>query len=223
MTGVQIVAMTNQLKGLYAITTPQLDRGSTQNHLLTLLASVKLALEGGTSIVQYRDKHSSAKVKIKVASALATLCQQFNAVLIINDDLSIATELGVGLHLGREDGSIEAARKILGEKAIIGATCHDSLQFAEEAAQQGASYLAFGRFFPSTTKPHAPQAPLDILTIAKARFQLPLVAIGGINLDNAKQAINAGANMIAAADAIFNAPNITKTCQQFQALISSTV
>jgi len=210
-----------KLKGLYAVTATRAENHPTDQHLTQLLLAVKSSLEGGTKIIQFRDKDSAAEEKLEYAIALKTLCQQYNAALIINDELSIAAELGLGLHLGREDGCIETARKVLGDNAIIGATCHASLDYAEEAAQQGATYLAFGRFFSSTTKPDASPAPLDILTQAKAQFQLPVVAIGGINLDNAPQAISAGADMVAAVDAVYNVPNITETCQQFQALFRS--
>ncbi|MBL4868315.1 MAG: thiamine phosphate synthase [Pseudomonadales bacterium] len=213
--------MITKLKGLYAVTATRAEKHPTDQHLTQLLLAVKSSLEGGTKIIQFRDKDSATEEKLEYAIALKTLCQQYNAALIINDELSIAAELGLGLHLGREDGCIETARKVLGDNAIIGATCHASLDYAEEAAQQGATYLAFGRFFSSTTKPDASPAPLDILTQAKAQFQLPVVAIGGINLDNAPYAISAGADMVAAVDAIYNVPNITETCQKFQALFSS--
>ena len=207
-------------KGLYAITDSQPKANDTHHHLSQLLSKIESSLKGGTRIIQFRDKHSSPKEKLEYATAIATRCQQYNATLIINDDLTIAAKLGVGLHLGQDDGCIKTARKTLGDDAIIGATCHASLDYAEQAAQQGATYLAFGRFFPSTTKPHASPAPLDILATAKERFELPVVAIGGINLDNAPQVISAGADMIAAVDAVYNVPNIQQTCQQFQALFS---
>jgi thiamine-phosphate pyrophosphorylase len=134
--------------------------------------------------------------------------------------LELAAQLGVGVHLGQQDGSITLARQRLGAKAIIGATCHNSLEFAQQAAQQGASYLAFGAFYPSSTKPLAQLAQLDTLTQAKHLFNLPVVAIGGITLDNAMPLINAGANYVAVISDIFARPveEIRQRTQSFNQL-----
>jgi thiamine-phosphate pyrophosphorylase len=187
------------MKGVYVITDSALLQGR-------LVASVEAALQGGAQIVQYRDKSNTPQQRLIEAQQLNILCQSYNVPLIINDDLELAAQLGVGVHLGQQDGSITLARQRLGAKAIIGATCHNSLEFAQQAAQQGASYLAFGAFYPSSTKPLAQLAQLDTLTQAKHLFNLPVVAIGGITLDNAMPLINAGANYVAVISDIFARP-----------------
>ncbi|WP_434775963.1 thiamine phosphate synthase [Pseudomonas oryzihabitans] len=187
------------LRGLYAI---------TDNALLAegrLLPYVEAALQGGARLVQYRDKSQDVRRRQNEAAALAELCRQHDAQLIINDDLPLARQLGVGLHLGQEDGSLAAARADLGADAILGGTCHASLELAEVAAAAGASYLAFGRFFASSTKPDAPPAPLDVLDQARSRFSLPLCAIGGVTLDNAPRLLTHGVDLLAVVHTLFSA------------------
>ena len=190
--------MTPTLRGLYAITDSQLLAGR-------LLPYVEAALKGGARLLQYRDKSSDAARRLREAEALGELCERYGAALIINDDAELAARLGVGLHLGQGDGSLSAARALLGRQAIIGATCHAQLQLAEQAAGEGASYVAFGRFFDSTTKPGAPAATVELLDQAKRDLQLPIVAIGGVSLDTAPQLIARGASMVAVVHALFGA------------------
>lgn len=192
--------MTRPLQGLYAITDSTLLAGGK------LLPYVESALRGGARLIQYRDKSTDDARRRDEAETLRDLCQHYGADLIINDDTELAAQLGVGLHLGQEDGSVAAARALLGPQAIIGATCHASLALAEQAMQSGATYLAFGRFFPSQTKPGAPQATPELLAMAKARVSQPLVAIGGITHNNAVPLIHQGANMVAVVHALFSAP-----------------
>lgn len=189
------------LRGLYAITDSQLLADGR------LLPYVEAALRGGARLLQYRDKSGDAARRLREAEALAELCLRHGARLIINDDLELATRLGVGLHLGQEDGSLSAARALLGREALIGATCHARLELAEQARRDGASYLAFGRFFNSQTKPGAPAATPELLDEARARFRLPLVAIGGVTLDSAPELIARGASLVAVIHALFAAPN----------------
>ncbi|THG79441.1 thiamine phosphate synthase [Pseudomonas sp. A-1] len=189
------------LRGLYAITDSQLLADGR------LLPYVEAALRGGARLLQYRDKSTDAARRLREAEALAELCLRHGAQLIINDDLELATRLGVGLHLGQSDGSLSAARALLGRDAVIGATCHARLELAEQARQDGASYLAFGRFFNSQTKPGAPAATPELLDEARTRFRLPLVAIGGVTLDNAPGLIARGASLVAVIHALFAAPN----------------
>ncbi|CAD5379833.1 Thiamine-phosphate synthase [Pseudomonas sp. OF001] len=189
------------LRGLYAITDSQLLADGR------LLPYVEAALRGGARLLQYRDKSGDAARRLREAEALAELCLRHGARLIINDDLELATRLGVGLHLGQEDGSLSAARALLGREALIGATCHARLELAEQARRDGASYLAFGRFFNSQTKPGAPAATPELLDEARTRFRLPLVAIGGVTLDNAPELIARGASLVAVIHALFAAPN----------------
>ena len=189
----------NNLRGLYAITDSQLLADGK------LLPYAEAALKGGARLLQYRDKSSDAARRLFEAQALQDLCARHGASLIINDDAELAARLGAGLHLGQDDGSLAAARALLGPQAIIGVTCHASLELAAQASHDGASYLAFGRFFNSQTKPGAPAANVELLDQARARFALPLTAIGGLSLDNAPALIAHGANLIAVIHALFAA------------------
>ena len=186
------------LRGLYAITDSQLladDR---------LLPWCEAALRGGVRLLQYRDKSSDHQRRQREASQLLELCDKHAARLIINDDLQLAARLGCDLHLGQEDGSLAEARSLLGEQAIIGATCHHHLHLAQQAVSAGASYVAFGRFFNSSTKPGEVLASTTLLQQART-LDTPIVAIGGINLDNAPPLIAGGADMIAVIHALFAA------------------
>lgn len=187
-----------KLRGLYAITDSELLKGR-------LLPYVEAALKGGATLLQYRDKSSDNARRLREAETLRELCNRYGAALIINDDAELAARLGVGLHLGQTDGSLSAARALLGRQAIIGGTCHAQLELAEAAAKEGASYVAFGRFFNSNTKPGAPAATVELLDQAKARINLPIVAIGGVTLDNAPALIERGASMVAVVHALFAA------------------
>ncbi|HUE91142.1 thiamine phosphate synthase [Pseudomonas sp.] len=187
-----------KLRGLYAITDSELLKGK-------LLPYVEAALKGGATLLQYRDKSSDDARRLREAEALRELCNRYGAALIINDDAELAARLGVGLHLGQGDGSLSVARALLGRKAIIGGTCHAQLELAEAAAKEGASYVAFGRFFNSNTKPGAPAADVELLAAAKAKINLPIVAIGGVTLDNAPALIAHGASMVAVVHGLFGA------------------
>jgi len=199
------------LHGLYAITDSQLladDR---------LLPWVEAALAGGTRLLQYRDKSGDAARRLDEAGQLKALCVQYGADLLINDDLPLASALNVGVHLGRDDGCLREARQQLGAQAIIGATCHASLDHAEQAIADGASYIAFGRFFQSVTKPGAPAATPALLQQARARFDTPIVAIGGITLDNASPLLAAGADLLAVIHGLFGADSAAEVQRRAQA------
>lgn len=200
---------------LYAITDSQLlpdDR---------LAEAVAAALRGGCRRIQYRDKSLPADVRLQQAQALLALCLEHDAELIINDDPQLAARTGAhGVHLGQGDMPPGQARRLLGPKAIIGITCHDSLDLAHAAAEDGASYIAFGRFFPSSTKPEAPAAPLELLATARQALSLPIVAIGGITLDNAQTVIANGADWLAVSHSLFSAPDIEARARAFNAKLS---
>jgi thiamine-phosphate pyrophosphorylase len=206
------------LRGLYAI---------TDSHLLAegrLVPYVEAALKGGARLIQYRDKSDDSIRRWDEAQALAELCTRHDAYLIINDDLELATRLSAGLHLGQGDGSLRNARERLGQTAILGGTCHAQMELAEQAVHEGASYIAFGRFFNSHTKPGAPAATLDLLEDAQRRFSLPICAIGGVTLENAPALIERGASLIAVIHALFSAPStedVERRAQEFSALFSS--
>ncbi|SDL57517.1 thiamine-phosphate diphosphorylase [Franzmannia pantelleriensis] len=195
-------------RGLYAITDGVL---LPDDH--TLLTACDAALRGGLALLQYRDKSGDDARRWRQATSLASLCQDHAVPLIINDDTALALRLrdagfaGVGLHLGQRDGELAEARQRLGVEALIGATCHARLDLAERAKAEGASYVAFGRFFASRTKPEAPPAPLSLLTEA-AGLGLPRVAIGGIDAHTATAARQAGAELLASVEAVFGGSDV---------------
>ncbi|MBV4538129.1 MULTISPECIES: thiamine phosphate synthase [Pseudomonas] len=206
-----------KLRGLYAITDSQLLAGRFLSH-------VEAALEGGVRLLQYRDKSSDQAQRLREAEALKALCERYAAELIINDDAELAARLGVGLHLGQTDGPLTPARALLGRNAIIGSTCHAQLDLAAQAAAEGASYVAFGRFFNSVTKPGAPAASLELLEQARAQVKLPIAVIGGITLDNAAPLVAHGADLLAVIHGLFGADDareVTRRARAFNALFAS--
>jgi len=197
--------------GLYAIT--------AENHAnpQSLAKTVNAAMRGGAKAIQYRAK--TAINRLEEVRWLLAECQAFQVPLIINDDVELALAIGAdGVHLGKEDGSIVDARKRLGEHAIIGVSCYNSVERAIAAASEGASYVAFGRFFPSSNKPNAPCAELETLIAAKQCLHLPIVAIGGITPDNGRTLVDAGADVLAVIDAVFGVEEPEQAALAFRAL-----
>ena len=204
----------NTIHGLYAVTPDDVDSAR-------LIARVRTALEGGTRIVQYRNKVADAGLRLVQATALCGLCHEYDAALIVNDDLELALAVNAdGLHLGGEDGSLGAARARLGPNKWLGASCYRQLENAERAIAEGADHIAFGSFFVSTVKPGAVRSSPSLLTEAKRRFKVPVVAIGGITLDNATQLIDAGADSVAVITALFGSADIAQTARNFNALFT---
>lgn len=188
--------------GIYALTPETADTAR-------LLTQVEAALVGGVAAVQYRDKSGDVARRHEQASELVTLCRQFGVPLIINDDLRLADLCDAdGVHLGREDGTVREARIILGKHKLIGASCYQDVELALAAQAAGASYVAFGSFFPSSTKPEAGRADVTLLQQATAALRVPIVAIGGITLANASQLLDAGADSLAILSALFGAPDV---------------
>ena len=209
-----LAPMRARLRGLFAITPDTAD--TTQ-----LVAQVEAALQGGAALVQYRNKTAAATLKREQAHALAILCLCHNTPLIINDDLSLALEVdAAGVHLGREDGDIAAARARLGPEKILGASCYNTLDRAIHAAAAGVDYIAFGAVFVSATKPQAAHAPLSLITTARD-LGYPIAAIGGITLDNAGSVIAAGAAMLAVITDLFDAPDIRARATAYRQLFES--
>jgi thiamine-phosphate pyrophosphorylase len=196
---------------LYAITDSQLLPGDK------LFYSVAAALKAGCKLVQYRDKSDDSARRIFEARNLLALCNQHQAKLLINDDVNLAQEVGAhGVHLGQGDTNPVAARIILGSRAIIGVTCHDSLALAQQAIKDSANYIAFGRFFPSSTKPEARPAPISLISDARKQFpHTQIVVIGGITLDNGKQLLTAGADMLAVCHSLFAADDVNAQTRKF--------
>jgi thiamine-phosphate pyrophosphorylase len=202
----------NRICGLYAVTPDIADTSK-------LLAKVEAALAGGARLLQYRNKTASPALRLVQARALLALARERGVPLIINDHLDLAAALDAdGLHLGGADGTLAAARGRLGADKILGASCYNRLENAFQAAGGGANYLAFGSFFSSSVKQGAAHAPLALLQEAKQRLALPVVAIGGITLDNAPQLIAAGADAVAVISALFGAPDIRAAAQGFSGL-----
>lgn len=208
------------IKGVYAITP---DEENTD----ILLAKVKAALQGGIDVLQYRNKRASHKLQTQQARMLLPLCRQYQTPLIINDSIKLCLTLDAdGVHLGADDGDLVAARARLGSDKILGASCYNRLDLALAAADAGADYAAFGACFASGTKPNAPVAPLSLFDEAKAKTQIPLVAIGGITLQNAPLAVQAGADAVAIVGALFNLNNaqqISRVVHDFSALFEGSL
>jgi thiamine-phosphate pyrophosphorylase len=184
-------------RGLYAIT--QTDNKSGD----TIINEVEAALRGGAVIVQYRDKNPADALLL--ARELVKICHQYDVPLIINDDIELAAMAGAdGVHIGKEDGVIAEARKRLGDDAIIGVSCYSFVERALDAQGQGATYAAFGRFFPSSSKPLAASAQLETLQQAKLLLNIPIVAIGGILPENGAQLLAAGADLLAVIGGLFD-------------------
>ena len=205
-------------RGVYAITDETLLTGDR------LYERVHAALETGLSLLQYRNKHSPWGERVAQCRTLKSVCEQFQTPLLINDDVDLCLEVGAeGVHLGQGDARLIAARQRLGDSAIVGITCHNNLSLAREAEAQGASYVALGRFFPSSTKPLAPPATLDDLRQARAALQLPIVAIGGINAENGASLIEAGADMLAVIHYLFAFPDVSTRVRQLNSLFQPSI
>jgi thiamine-phosphate pyrophosphorylase len=183
--------------GLYAIT--QTDHKTID----TIIGEVAAAIRGGAAVVQYRDKNPIDALLL--ARELVKLCHGHGVPLIINDDVELAVQSGAdGVHLGKEDGHIAAARKRLGANAIIGVSCYNSVERAVATEREGATYAAFGRFFPSSSKPLASPAQIETLRQAKCTLHIPIVAIGGILPGNGAPLLEAGADLLAVIGGIFD-------------------
>jgi thiamine-phosphate pyrophosphorylase len=206
--------MTHRISGLYAVTPDGLDDGP-------LLAKVEAALKGGARLLQYRNKIAGANLRTRQARALLALCRTHGVPLIINDDIELAAAIRAdGVLIGRDDGDVAEARAMLGAQALIGASCYNEFPRADAAHRAGATYIAFGSFFPSDVKPGAVRAPLSLLRKAKQEIGIPVVAIGGINRTNAAQLVAAGADSIAVISALFSAPDVRTTAAALSALFA---
>lgn len=187
-------------RGLYAITP---DDANTDR----LLERVDEVLRAGATWLQYRNKAAEPGLRARQARALQPLCRRHGVPLIVNDDWRLAAAIDAdGAHLGESDGELQAARSAMGAEAILGASCYDDARLASRAVAAGASYVAFGAFFVSPTKPHARQASPALLVVTAA-LPVPRVAIGGITPDNARSLVDAGADLIAVISGVFDTPD----------------
>jgi len=198
-----------RLQGLYAVT-------SASSELDVLVRQVGQAIAGGTRLIQYRNKDQQDPQRLPKAQALLRLCRAHGVPLIINDDVELAASVAAdGVHLGGEDMACIRARERLGAGAIIGISCYNQLERALAAQAQGADYVAFGRFFPSRSKPQAVQADLTLLQQARRCVRIPIAAIGGITPDNCRPLIEAGADMLAVIDAVYGEVDVKAAAQRF--------
>ena len=199
-------------RGLYAVTDgPRTD----------LLEAVAQALAGGARLLQYRDESGDAPRRHAEATALLQLCRTHGVPLIIDGDVALARAVGAhGVHLSGIEDDIGTVRAELGEHAIIGVSCRGSLPCAQVATRAGASYISFGTFFRSPTKPLAPRVSIDLLR-QSAALGVPRVAIGGITPDNGASLVEAGAEYLAAISAVFRATDVRAAAQRFTDMYSS--
>ena len=201
------------LRGLYAIT-------QTKNKTTDIIINeVIAAIKGGAVVVQFRDKEPLDAIYL--ADHLVKVCHEYKVPLLINDDIELAIKVGAdGVHIGREDGAISEARDRLGADAIIGVSCYNFVEQAFDAQEQGATYVAFGRFFPSSSKPLAAPAELDTLRKAKFLLDIPIVAIGGILPENGGPLLTAGADLLAVIGGLFETQP-EQSARAYQALFDN--
>lgn len=198
-------------RGLYVIT------AGAQPDLLEVAAQ---AFAGGARMLQYRDTSTDHERRLAEAAALKQLCAAHAAPLIIDHDVSLAKAVEAdGVHVGKEDDDLATVRAVLCENAIIGVSCYDSFERAKRFADAGASYVSFGAFFASPTKPMAKPISIEVLR-QSAALGIPRVAIGGITPDNGASLVDAGADYLAVISAIFSADDVQATARQFAALYS---
>jgi thiamine-phosphate pyrophosphorylase len=203
-----------RVRGLYAVTPDSDDTAS-------LAARVAAAIAGGAGVVQYRNKAAAAPLAREQAAALARVCRERGALLIVNDDAALAAQVGAdGVHLGEDDGDVAAARRLLGPERIVGVSCYDDFGRAVAAVAAGADHVAFGSFFPSGVKPHARRAGLALLERSRG-LRVPVVAIGGITAENAAALVRAGAHALAVITAVFGAPDAAGVTAAARALCAA--
>lgn len=202
-----------RVAGLYAVTPDLADTA-------LLLDKVAAAIAGGASAVQYRNKSASPELRREQALALALLCRD-HVTFIVNDDAQLAAAVGAdGVHLGEDDGALAQVRHDLGGEFIVGVSCYNDFARAQDFAAQGADYLAFGSFHPSSVKPHARRAEPTLLTRARA-LGLPLVAIGGITAANAGALVAAGADAVAVISDLFAHDDLADITRAAAAIVAT--
>lgn len=201
-----------KLKGLYVITDEKL---TPYNKILKM---VEEALKGGAKIVQLRDKTNSDNFLISYGFSLKELCETYNAYFIVNDRVDLAVKLNAhGVHIGKEDADIVQVKQKLRNK-IIGVSCYGDIERAKTMESLGASYVAFGSFYSSTTKPEAKVIDKSIIQEAKKILSIPVCVIGGLNVERAKELVFLGADMVAVVSDIWTAPSIQKRAEEYKNL-----
>lgn len=206
--------MTKQLSGLYVITNEDL---MPETHFLSM---AEAAIISGASVLQYRDKSSNKSIRLHQAKSLKKLCDRHHVYFIINDDIELAKQVNAdGIHIGKDDVSINETRKRIGANKIIGVSCYNQQTLALDAIKNGADYIAFGSFFGSSIKPDAPRANAELISALKLKHNTPICCIGGITLENQSPLLEAGTDMLAVISDIFSQADnekISHRCQQYK-------
>ena len=178
------------MHGLYLIT--------NDDPIQLLLEKIQVALATGhIAILQYRRKKIAKADQPLEVEQIKILCEKYQVPCVINDDLLLAEQFGLGVHLGQSDGEITDAIQRLPQGVIIGRTCLNSLELAEKAIAEGASYVAFGAVYATSTKPEAGNVGVEVIQQAKQKFKVPICAIGGLTVENSQVVIEAGASLCA--------------------------
>ena len=202
-------------RGLYAITDSALHTGAA------LEQAVTRAIAGGARVIQYRDKSADADRRHCEATMLVRLCRRHDVPMIVNDDIELALSCDAdGVHIGRNDQDLTAARSRLGSDFIVGVSCYNRVELAKAAQRDGADYVAFGSMYSSSTKPDATRCEIATLELARACIHVPIVAIGGITPDNGGALLDAGVDLLAIVRGVFGQGDPTASAQRYSQLFS---
>jgi thiamine-phosphate pyrophosphorylase len=200
------------MKGLYLVTP---DWDDTE----ALIKATEIALSAGVGLLQYRHKTATGELRLEQASALLKLCRQYNVPFIVNDHIDLCIALDAdGIHVGGTDASVAVVRTLIGKDKILGASCYGDFALAEQAQIAGASYVAFGGFYPSRVKKYEVSTPASIVSKAKSELTLPVCVIGGMTPENAQPLVQEGADMVAAISSVYSAEDIATAVRDFAAL-----
>lgn len=203
------------MRGLYLVT-PNWDDTAK------LLDLTGQALGAGIALLQYRHKDASPALRLEQATALLALCRRHGCKLVINDFVELCQAIGAdGVHVGGTDASVAQVRAALGPDPIVGASCYGELALAERAQRDGASYVAFGGFYPSRVKQYPVTTPAAIVDQAGRAIALPSVVIGGMTPDNAAPLVARGADMVAAISSVYLADDAAAAVGRFNALFAA--
>jgi thiamine-phosphate pyrophosphorylase len=197
------------MKGLYLVTP---DWDDTQK----LLEVSEAGLRGGAALLQYRHKTADAQLRKTQAAQLQVLCRRYSVPFIVNDFVDLCIELDAdGIHVGGTDATVVQVRAAVGATKIVGASCYGSMDLARDAYRAGASYVAFGGFYPSRVKKYEVSTPPEIVAQAKREIPLPNVVIGGMTPDNAAPLVAQGTDMVAAISSVYLAQDPEAVARRF--------
>lgn len=200
------------MRGLYLVTP---DWDDTER----LLDATRRALRGGAALVQYRHKHAPPALRREQASALLQLCRRHDRPLVINDHVALCMDIDAdGVHVGATDAPLSTVRTAIGPDKIVGASCYGDFGLAQAAASAGASYVAFGGFYPSRVKQYEVTTPPSIVTLARERLAVPVVVIGGMTVENTRTLVECGADMVAAISSVYMAEEPEAAAREFAGL-----